>query len=652
MEADQDGQVTAKKPLSERKTGFLIAALAGVAGGPIGLVASPLVLYLLTRVLKPKNGKQPNRFIPWALVGIAGVPLSLLPFSTPPSSKITPAPSANQGSPVSPKKPKTLVGFSANEAIQLRERADISTVFALAAGIAAAASIVTAQRLSSRNKALVKIYGPVSDLEKVIERRTLEAEIERSKAELDAEQSLRAKLAEVTDESQKEERRLMASERRLMASLERLKAELEKIEQEKTSALASFDKLTRENREEQDKARTRLNALVLEVTETNRQLAKIKEQREKERLLAEQAHSILVEAQQAIEEEQELREIGFHPRRYPDLRSAELEQKLATNRQAQKRLGSSILKDLANLSNLKRDGSVEKGRAMQKRSLTSYLRGFNGECDTLVNSVKHANIEVIHKKLRKAFDFYQKQATDIYIPWPDKLLSLRLEEADLVHENAIAKQLEREEQARIREEMREEARALREIEDAERAAEREAERLSQLLEKERKEAAQSELDEVHKQRIADLERLLQEAETNRERAISRAQQTRSGYVYVISNIGSFGEGVFKVGMTRRVDPMERVRELGDASVPFPFDVHVIIYTQDAPALENAIHNEIQNHRLNKVNVKREFFSISHDQLKAAIDRAAAETNIEYRALWTKYAEAEQYRQSLREGSQD
>lgn len=604
-----------------------------MAGGPIGLVASPLVLYLLTRVLKPKDGKQPNRFIPWALAGVAGVPLSLLPFSAPPSSKVTPAPSADQASPVTPKDPKTLVGSSANEASQLRQKADTATVFAFGAGIAAAASIATAQRLSSRNRTLVKIYGPIADVEKEIERRKLEAETESSKARNDAEQNLRAKLAEISDASQKEEKRLKAS-------LVRLQEELEKIEQEKASALSSFDQVTRVNREEQEKARARLNALVLEMTETNHQLAKLTEQREKETRLAQQANARLVLAQKAIEEEQELREIGFYPRRYPDLRSAELEQKLTANRQAQKQLGSTILKDLANLSNLKRDGSVEKGRAMQKRSTTSYLRGFNGECDTLVNSVKHANIEVIHKKLRKAFEFYQKQAADIYIPWPDKLLSLRLEEADLVHENAIAKQLEREEQARIREEMREEARALREIEEAERAAEREAERLSQLLEKERKEAEQSELDEVHKQRIADLERLLQEAETNRERAISRAQLTRSGHVYVISNIGSFGEDVYKVGMTRRVDPMERVRELGDASVPFPFDVHAIIYTQDAPALENAIHNEIQAHRLNRINIKREFFSISHDHLKAAIDRAAGQTNIEYRVLWTRYAEAE------------
>jgi hypothetical protein len=191
----------------------------------------------------------------------------------------------------------------------------------------------------------------------------------------------------------------------------------------------------------------------------------------------------------------------------------------------------------------------------------------------------------------------------------------------LGHENSIAKQLEREEQARIREEMREEARALREMEETGNAAQREADKLSQLLEKERREAQASELDEVHKQRMAELERLLQEAEANKERAISRAQMTRSGHAYVISNMGSFGKGVFKVGMTKRLDPMDRAREPRDASAPLPFDIHAKIVTKDAPRLESLIHNEINSHCLNRINAKREFFAISHEELKPAIDRA-------------------------------
>ena len=142
--------------------------------------------------------------------------------------------------------------------------------------------------------------------------------------------------------------------------------------------------------------------------------------------------------------------------------------------------------------------------------------------------------------------------------------------------------------------------------------------------------------------------MLQEANDNKERAISRAQLTRSGHVYIISNIGSFGENVYKVGMTRRLEPMDRVRELGDASVPFPFDVHAMIFTEDAPGLENAIHKQIEEHRLNRINLRREFFTISIDDLKKAVDKASKTAKPRYSIHWTKFAEAEQYRQSLKE----
>ncbi len=117
--------------------------------------------------------------------------------------------------------------------------------------------------------------------------------------------------------------------------------------------------------------------------------------------------------------------------------------------------------------------------------------------------------------------------------------------------------------------------------------------------------------------------------------------TRSGHVYIISNIGSFGENVFKIGMTRRLDPLDRVRELGDASVPFDFDVHAIIYSDDAPALENTLHKEFHYRRVNRVNERREFFRVSVDEIVHAVRRHhGAEVEI------IRDPEAEQYRKSL------
>ncbi|WP_210403032.1 GIY-YIG nuclease family protein [Thalassospira sp. MCCC 1A01428] len=99
-----------------------------------------------------------------------------------------------------------------------------------------------------------------------------------------------------------------------------------------------------------------------------------------------------------------------------------------------------------------------------------------------------------------------------------------------------------------------------------------------------------------------------------------AEQTRKGHVYIISNIGSFGENVYKIGLTRRLDPMDRVKELGDASVPFPFDVHAIIYYDDAPALEAALHREFSHSRVNAVNLRKEFFRVDLDKIRAATNK--------------------------------
>lgn len=131
-----------------------------------------------------------------------------------------------------------------------------------------------------------------------------------------------------------------------------------------------------------------------------------------------------------------------------------------------------------------------------------------------------------------------------------------------------------------------------------------------------------------------------EVRASKERALSMAEQTKRGYVYVISNLGSFGENIYKIGLTRRLDPMDRVRELGDASVPFPFDVHAMIFSEDAPKLEATLHQRFSDKRVNMINNRKEFFNVS---LKEIADVVA-----EYNATieFTLLAEASDYRQTL------
>ena len=148
----------------------------------------------------------------------------------------------------------------------------------------------------------------------------------------------------------------------------------------------------------------------------------------------------------------------------------------------------------------------------------------------------------------------------------------------------------------------------------------------------------AELEKMNAQ-IAVLQQQLDEAKA-KERAISQAQLTKAGYVYVISNVGSFGENVFKIGMTRRLEPQERVDELGDASVPFQFDVHAMIYHENAPELESRLHQVFERNRVNKINPRKEFFRVSLDEIETVARQYKADVS------FTKIAEAKEYRQSL------
>jgi len=201
---------------------------------------------------------------------------------------------------------------------------------------------------------------------------------------------------------------------------------------------------------------------------------------------------------------------------------------------------------------------------------------------------------------------------------------------------------EKEEQRRIKEQLREEEKARREYEKAIKEAEKEEKVIQQAIDKATRELmlAGEEQRLALEQKLAELQSKYEEAEAKNQRALSMAQQTRSGHVYVISNIGSFGEHVYKIGMTRRLEPMDRVRELGDASVPFSFDVHAMIYSDDAPSLEKHLHRAFNDKQVNKINPRKEFFNVGIKEIRSTIQAMQIE------AHWTLSADAKEYRESL------
>jgi hypothetical protein len=294
-------------------------------------------------------------------------------------------------------------------------------------------------------------------------------------------------------------------------------------------------------------------------------------------------------------------------------------------------------------TNVTVNGSIADGKKMTTRNKKLMLYAFNGECDGLISKVKWNTATKIKERIEKAFNDINKlgevQTTFI----TEQYKNLKLEELALTYEYEQKKYDEKEEQRQIREQMREEEKAQKDLERAQKEAEDEEARFQKALDKAKKElgsASQNEVDELNNQ-ISSLEKKLQEAHERKERAISMAQMTKVGHIYVISNIGAFGEDVVKIGMTRRLDPLDRVRELGDASVPFHFDVHAIIYSENAPQLENELHKKFNDRRLNRINNRKEFFKASLEEIESFV-KEHADAEIEF----TKVAEAREYRETL------
>lgn len=276
-------------------------------------------------------------------------------------------------------------------------------------------------------------------------------------------------------------------------------------------------------------------------------------------------------------------------------------------------------------------------------ALKFVLGTFNGKVDTILSRVRPGNQARLSQEIKDAYALVNKDG-EVYknARIQEEYLDSRLEELKWAIAVQRIKEQKREEQRAIREQIREEQRAKKEIERAIKQAERDEEIANKAIENLRKQFEQaSEAERVKLEaQLAELNVKLAEAEERGRRAISMAQQTRQGHVYIISNIGSFGENVYKIGLTRRLDPTERIRELGSASVPFPFDVHAMIASEDAPALETALHRRFLERQVNKMNNRKEFFKVKLTELRQVIDQLGIEAN------WTLEAEATQYRETL------
>lgn len=336
-----------------------------------------------------------------------------------------------------------------------------------------------------------------------------------------------------------------------------------------------------------------------------------------------------------------LQEFGFFERQYSFSDSTKYKDKLDSLRMQQK---SMVKNGTAGriITPMLLDNSKSKGKAMQNQLIKAALRGFNGEADALLVKISVVNVDNKIKVLRKVFEqlnkMYARNLIEITYPY----LDLKIEELRLAAEYELQKQEEKELLREQREKEREDKKLQAEIKAKRKQLEKDRDHFKNMVAKVTellKEAKNDEVDELKRQ-LAEYQDKLSELDEIEEDIDYREGHATAGYVYVISNIGSFGEDVYKIGVTRRLEPLERIRELSSASVPFQFDVHALIFSEEAFALETELHNQLANYKVNKVNGRKEYFKVSFEEIRNILA-----THKELTVELNEDAEAFEYRQT-------
>lgn len=334
-----------------------------------------------------------------------------------------------------------------------------------------------------------------------------------------------------------------------------------------------------------------------------------------------------------------LQDVGLYQPKYDLMNADAYKARLLEIRQKQKEMvkaDGAVTGDIGWTVN----GNRAQGRKMINDMQKLLLRAFNSECDSVIEKVKYNNYDVSWRRITASANAITKLGSSMSIAITTAYYQLKCEELALAFEYRQKKQEEKDAQKELRAQMREEARVAREMEIERQKAEKALSHYQNAMASLNHQisiASGEQLTDLM-QKKAELEKSLQDAERTLKDIDYREANHKAGYVYVISNIGSFGENVYKIGMTRRLDPTERVDELGDASVPFDFDIHAMIFSDDAPALEAALHRAFENRKLNMVNTRREFFRVTLDEIKAVV-----KANYDKTAEFIDIADAEQFR---------
>lgn len=393
------------------------------------------------------------------------------------------------------------------------------------------------------------------------------------------------------------------------------------------------DELTAAERQLADQADTR-QARIDKLSATEKELtAKVAD-------LKNQIKSLKLELND-VSEQIEFDTYGLYKPRYDFATSLGYKDRLDKVRQNQKTmLKNETAYDVFRIMTL--DNSKPKGRSMQKKNGKQLVRSFNVECEAAINKVSYSNIKRIDQRIKKSFEQLNKLNEPNGVRLSADYGNSKLDELDLAYEYEVKKQDEKDALREQREREREEKQAQKQIQEAQKKLDKELDHYKKAyvelqakldsLEGDDRAAVQASIDE--------LQQNIDKAEAEKKDLDYRQENATAGYVYIISNVGSFGPDVVKIGVTRRLDPMERIDELGSASVPFKFDVHALIFSYDAYALESELHQRFDKQRVNKVNNRKEYFRVPIAEIKKVLE--------EYKDLTIDFNEtpdAPEYRES-------
>lgn len=348
--------------------------------------------------------------------------------------------------------------------------------------------------------------------------------------------------------------------------------------------------------------------------------------------LREQYQDALAEIEMLKRDVDAMHDIGIYSYRHP-LENAVAYQKVLESIKAEIKSFITEGRAIEASTRFTFDNSLAKGRKMTADLAKLMLRAYNAEAENCVRYVKAGNLKAAEKRLAGAASSIARYASMMEMHINPDYHAVRIRELELTADYQMKVQEEREaareERARLREEQQAERELLAERERLEKERAHYAAVLEALSDSDREDERQ------------DLATKIAQIDQSIAANDYRRANIRAGYVYVISNIGSFGPDIVKIGLTRRLEPLDRVRELGDASVPFGFDIHTLFFADDAVGVETEMHRRFAHRRVNRINLRREYFYATPAEVKVALLEVAAGNLFEF----NEHPEAEQYHTS-------